>query len=67
MPCERKNQCKTCGGADRFTSQCSTTTGKPKTDKKLKEKRKVRYTQRGDDDEDAEYAFTIKSVWVDVL
>lgn len=67
MPCDRKNPCKTCGGADHFASQCRPKTGKPETEKKLKEKRKVRYMQRGDDDEDAEYAFTIKSVWVDVL
>ena len=54
--------CKTCGGADHFASQCRTKSGKPKTDKKLKEKRKVRYMQREDDDEEDEYAFTVKSV-----
>ena len=41
--CSTKGKtCKTCGGADHFASQCRTKTGKRKTDKKLKEKRKVR-------------------------
>ena len=65
--------CKKCGGADHFASQCRTKTGKRKTDIKLKERRKMRYMQGGDDDEEDEYAFTVKSasrpekVEVDVL
>ena len=50
--------CKTFGGADHFALQCRAKTGKPKTDKKLKEKRKVRCMQEGDNDEGDEYVFT---------
>ena len=53
--------CKTCGGADHFASQCKTKPGKLRSDKKPKEKRKVRYMQGGDDDGEDEYAFTVKS------
>ena len=54
--------CKTWAGADHFALQCRTKTGKPRTNKKLKEKMMVRCMQRGDHDEEDEYVFTVKSV-----
>ena len=54
--------CKTWAAADHFPLQCRTKTGKPRTNKELKEKVKVRYMKGGDDDEEDEYVFTVKSV-----
>ena len=54
--------CKTWAAADYFSLQCRTKTGNPRTNKKLKEKMKMRYIKGGDDDEEDEYVFTVKSV-----
>ena len=54
--------CRSCGGADHFSSQCRSKESKHRGDKKPKEKRKVRYMQGENDDEEDEYAFTVKSV-----
>ena len=53
--------CRSCGGADHFSSQCRTKESKRRGDKKPKEMRKVRYMQGENDDEEDEYAFTVKS------
>ena len=54
--------CRSCGGADHFSSQCRSKESKRRDDKKPKKKRKVRYMQGENDDEEDEYAFTVKSV-----
>ena len=58
----KEKTCRTCGGADHFASRCRTKQSKRRSDKKPKEKRKVRHMQEEVDDEDDEYLFTVKSV-----
>ncbi|XP_044179622.1 uncharacterized protein K02A2.6-like [Acropora millepora] len=60
----RGKTCKKCGGANHFAQQCKTKSPKPvkpRSSGKLKDtKKKVRYVQDVDEDED-EYAFIVKS------
>ena len=60
----RGKTCKKCGGANHFAQQCKTKSpkpAKPRSSGKLKDtKKKVRYVQDVDEDED-EYAFIVKS------
>ena len=60
----RGKTCKKCGGANQFVQQCKTKSprpAKPGSSGKLKKaKRKVKYMQDVDEDED-EYAFVVKS------
>ena len=61
----RGKTCKKCGGANHFAQQCKTKSpkpAKPRPSGKLTDtKKKVRYVQDVDEDEDG-YAFIVKSV-----